>query len=215
MKVRRPTPRGSAIGGMLGSLPPWVEMPQAATRAGNPMTTDETQEPESAERPRGLAGPIHLDYSATTPLDRHMLELSTGKDGTQTSPVAINALLETARRGLDRVDPADLAAETASGALIVDIRPIGQRQRDGDMPGALVIDRNVLEWRLDPTSPHHTPGMTDAGRRVIIVCNQGYSSSLAAATLRQLGLRLATDLTGGYQAWARCANQHPEAQAKS
>jgi len=109
--------------------------------------------------------------------------------------------------------PADLAAEIAAGALIVDIRPIEQRQRDGDMPGALVIDRNVLEWRLDPTSPHHIPGMTDPGRRIVLICNQGYSSSLAAATLRQLGLRRATDLDGGYQAWARYSSQHPEGAA--
>lgn len=141
-------------------------------------------------------------------------DLSPGQKGAEVSPVAINAFLETARRGLDRVQPADLAAEIASGALIVDIRPIDQRKRDGGMPGALVIDRNVLEWRLDPTSPHRTPGMTDAGRRVVIVCDQGYSSSLAAATLRQLGLRRATDLDGGYQAWARHVNQHPEGEAR-
>jgi rhodanese-related sulfurtransferase len=116
---------------------------------------------------------------------------------------AVDALLEAAREGLDRVQPEDLAVEVANGALVVDIRPIEQRQRDGDLPDALAIDRNVLEWRLDPTSPDHIPEMTDARRRVIIVCNQGYSSSLAAATLRQLGLRRATDLSGGYQAWAR------------
>jgi rhodanese-related sulfurtransferase len=116
---------------------------------------------------------------------------------------AVDALLDAARKGLDRVQPEDLAAEVADGALVVDIRPIEQRQRDGDLAGALVIDRNVLEWRLDPTSPDHIPEMTDAGRRVVIVCNQGYSSSLAAATLRRLGLSRATDLSGGYQAWAR------------
>ncbi|HAM27965.1 MAG TPA: sulfurtransferase [Microbacteriaceae bacterium] len=130
--------------------------------------------------------------------------------GAVTRTVAIDALLEAARQGLDRVQPEDLAAEIAAGALLVDTRAIEQRQRDGDMPGALLIDRNVLEWRLDPTSPHRVPGMTDAGRRVVIVCNQGYSSSLAAATLRQLGLRRATDLEGGYQAWARYTNQHAE-----
>ena len=116
---------------------------------------------------------------------------------------AIDALLEAARRGLDRVRPADLAAEMALGALVVDTRPLEQRRRDGDLPGAVVIDRNILEWRLDPTSPYHLPGLTDASRRVVVVCNQGYSSSLAAATLRQLGLRRATDLDGGFQAWMR------------
>jgi rhodanese-related sulfurtransferase len=118
-----------------------------------------------------------------------------------TCPSAIAALLETARKGLDRVQPADLASEIAAGALVVDIRPIEQRHRDGDLPGALTIDRNILEWRLDPTSPDHIPEVADAGRRIILVCNEGYSSSLAAATLRQLGLERACDLIGGFQAW--------------
>ena len=87
-----------------------------------------------------------------------------------------------------------------SGALIVDIRPVAQRERDGDLPGALVIDRNVLEWRLDPTSPHRLPEADDPDRQVVIVCNEGYSSSLAAATLQELGLHRATDLDGGFQA---------------
>ncbi|MGH8866401.1 MAG: rhodanese-like domain-containing protein [Actinomycetes bacterium] len=116
-------------------------------------------------------------------------------------PVAIDALLAAARAGLDRVQPTDLEAETAAGALVVDIRPTEQRDRDGDLPGAVVIDRNVLEWRLDPTSPHRIPQATSPTRRVILVCNEGYGSSLAAATLRRLGLSRATDLVGGYQAW--------------
>lgn len=118
---------------------------------------------------------------------------------------AIDVLLEAARQGLDRVQPADLAAEIAAGALVVDIRPIDQRDRDGELPGALIIDRNVLEWRLDPTSPHHVPEVTDADRRIIIVCNEGYGSSLAAATLRQLGLKRVTDLVGGFQGILRSA----------
>jgi rhodanese-related sulfurtransferase len=87
-----------------------------------------------------------------------------------------------------------------AGAVIVDIRPSEQRLADGPMPGAVVIDRNVLEWRLDPTSPHRLLDLS-AEQGVVIVCNQGYSSSLAAATLQQLGLRGATDLDGGFQAW--------------
>ncbi len=114
---------------------------------------------------------------------------------------AIDLLLEAARQGLDRVQPANLASEIAAGALVVDTRPIEQRQRDGELPGALIIDRNILEWRLDPTCPHHIPEVTDADRRIIIVCNGGYSSSLAAATLRELGLERSTDLVGGFQAW--------------
>ena len=113
---------------------------------------------------------------------------------------AIDVLLAASRADLERVDPADLAEEVAKGALLVDIRPAEQRQRDGEFPGAVVIDRNVLEWRLDPSSPWHIAEMASADRRVIIVCNEGYSSSLAAATLRTLGLRRATDLVGGFQA---------------
>ena len=119
---------------------------------------------------------------------------------------AIDRLLAQAREGLARVAAEDLDAEVSEGALVVDIRPVEQRSRDGELPGALVIDRNVLEWRLDPTSPHCLPE-AGAERRVILVCNEGYSSSLAAATLRQLGVGRATDLTGGYQSlldlWSR------------
>ena len=127
-----------------------------------------------------------------------------------TSFVAIDALLATARQGLDRVEPADLDAETAAGALVVDIRPIDQRVRDGGLPGALIIDRNVLEWRLDPTSPHRLPEVTNAHQRIIIVCNEGYSSSLAAATLQKLGIDHATDLIGGFQAWKRSSGRSIE-----
>lgn len=116
--------------------------------------------------------------------------------------VRIDALLETARRGLDRVEPADLAWELAAGALVVDTRPVEQRDRDGELPGAVVIDRNVLEWRLDPTCPYRIPGLDDPSRRIIVVCREGYSSSLVAATLQQLGLVRATDLVGGFLAWA-------------
>ncbi len=110
----------------------------------------------------------------------------------------IDELLAAARGKLDRVSVADLDAEVMAGALVVDIRPVEQREADGALPGALVIDRNVLEWRLDPASSHKVP---EAGyRRIILVCNEGYATSLAAATLRELGLD-ATDLDGGFQAW--------------
>jgi rhodanese-related sulfurtransferase len=126
---------------------------------------------------------------------------------------AIDVLLENARRGIARVRPADLASEIAAGALVVDTRPIDQRQRDGELPGALIIDRNVLEWRLDPTCPHHIPEAENTNMRIVIVCNEGYSSSLAAATLRQLGLERATDLAGGFQAWKQFCGQAGDAQA--
>ena len=114
----------------------------------------------------------------------------------------IDEILADARARLDRVEPKDLATELADGALVVDTRPFEQRERDGALPGAIVIDRNVLEWRLDPTSPNKIP---EAGydRRVIIVCNEGFSSSLAAATLRDIGIARATDLAGGFQAWMK------------
>lgn len=120
---------------------------------------------------------------------------------------AVDRLLAEARAGLDRVRPEDLSAEVAAGAVVVDIRPVEQRDRDGDLPGAVVVDRNVLEWRLDPTCPHRLPVAVDADVRYVVVCNEGYGSSLAARTLRDLGLRRATDLVGGFQAWS--ARQRP------
>lgn len=114
---------------------------------------------------------------------------------------AISRLLEESRRSLQRVEPSHLAEAVAHGALVVDIRPVEQRERDGELPGALVVERNVLEWRLDPSSPHRLPLADDPERRIVLVCNEGYASSLAAHTLTRLGLRNATDLVGGYQAW--------------
>lgn len=120
----------------------------------------------------------------------------------------IDRLLEEVRAALPpRPTAAELPALIAAGALVVDIRPVEQRQRDGDLPGAVVIDRNVLEWRLDPTSPDRVPGTGDADRQIVLVCNEGYASSLAAASLQQLGLRGATDLDGGFQAVLREAGQ--------
>jgi rhodanese-related sulfurtransferase len=113
---------------------------------------------------------------------------------------AVDALLAAVRAGSERVTADRLAAEVAAGALVVDIRPSEQRTRDGALPGAVVVDRNVLEWRLDPTCPHRLPDGPRPGQRVVVVCNEGYSSSLAAETLRRLGLARATDLVGGYQA---------------
>ena len=109
-------------------------------------------------------------------------------------------MVEDARRRLRRVEVEELDAEVAAGALVVDIRPDVNRNEEGSMPGAVVIDRNVLEWRLDPTSGYHLP---DAGteRRVILFCNNGHASSLAAVTLQDLGITNATDLVGGYRAW--------------
>jgi rhodanese-related sulfurtransferase len=120
----------------------------------------------------------------------------------------IDSVLEYARRLLPyRPSAEDLPALRASGALIVDIRPIEQRSRDGALPGSIVIDRNVLEWRLDPTSPYRIAEATGPDQQIVIVCNEGYASSLAALSLQQLGLLKATDLVGGVQAVLKGSRQ--------
>jgi rhodanese-related sulfurtransferase len=112
----------------------------------------------------------------------------------------IDEYLETARARLDRVAAEDLAEAIALGALVVDIRPERNRVEEGDLPGAIVIDRGVLEWRLAPSSDYRTVEV-EAGQQVILVCNEGYQSSLAAAVLIDLGVEGATDLIGGFRAW--------------
>ncbi|WP_380176433.1 rhodanese-like domain-containing protein [Kineococcus sp. DHX-1] len=109
--------------------------------------------------------------------------------------------LARVRAGLDRLSPSELLAEQAAGALVVDTRTPSHRAAQGEFPGALVIDRTVLEWRLDPTCPYRIPEATGPDLRVVVVCRHGYSSSLAAASLRAVGLRRATDLVGGVQRW--------------
>lgn len=115
---------------------------------------------------------------------------------------SIDQLLAQVRSRIDRIDPAEAAARLAAGALLVDTRPWEQRSRDGEVPGAVVVDRNVLEWRLDPASPWRIPEVTGYDLEVIVLCTQGYSSSLVADTLRTLGLRRAADVVGGFEAWA-------------
>lgn len=134
---------------------------------------------------------------------------SSGKEHTEptgsTEPagwIAIDELLERVREGLDRVGPKDaFEAVAADGALLVDIRYQALRERDGLIPGALVVERNELEWRLDPQGSHRAAEATSHDLRVVVICNEGYASSLAAVSLRQLGLHRATDLVGGFQAW--------------
>jgi rhodanese-related sulfurtransferase len=113
----------------------------------------------------------------------------------------IDQVLDQARRRLKRLTPEQAAKEHAQGALLVDTRTSQQRSRDGEIPGALVVDRTVFEWRLDPTSPSRIPEARDHDVRVIVICNQGFSSSLAAASLLDLGLVNATDVIGGFEAW--------------
>jgi rhodanese-related sulfurtransferase len=113
----------------------------------------------------------------------------------------VDDLLAEARAKLDRVDPHEAQAAVESGqALIVDIRADSQRAADGVVPGAAFIPRNVIEWRADPESGYADERLT-SGRRVVVMCNEGYQSSLVAATLQELGLEDATDLAGGFQAW--------------
>jgi rhodanese-related sulfurtransferase len=110
-------------------------------------------------------------------------------------------LLAEARRGLDRVEPAEAAAAMSAGAVLVDIRSELQRERDGVVPGSVFLARNVLEWRCDPSSHWRDERVSDPSRQVIVMCDEGYQSSLAAANLGRLGLERATDLAGGFQAW--------------
>lgn len=114
--------------------------------------------------------------------------------------VSVEDLLASARSEIVRLTPAETLAAMRDGAVLVDIRPVDQRDRDGYLPGARMIPRNVLEWRLDPRSEHRDPDVARVNQRVIIVCNEGYQSSLVAATLRRFGLD-ATDMIGGVQSW--------------
>jgi rhodanese-related sulfurtransferase len=115
-----------------------------------------------------------------------------------TDMTTVDELLAAARAELDRVRPADLDRAMAEGAILIDIRPVEERERDGTLEGAIIIDRNVLEWRIAPSSRWRTVEAAP-GQRVIVVCSDGYQSSLAAATLRRLGVDGATDVVGGYR----------------
>ncbi|GGQ95613.1 rhodanese-like domain-containing protein [Streptomyces asoensis] len=117
-------------------------------------------------------------------------------------PTGVDELLERVRAGYTRVEPREAyEAARAGEALLVDIRYEALRERDGLIPGALVVERNELEWRLDPQGSHRLPEATSHEVRAIVICNEGYASSLAAASLHQLGLHRSTDLVGGFQAW--------------
>ncbi len=115
---------------------------------------------------------------------------------------SITDLLAQARSRLTRPTPHQAWMAMREGALLVDIRPAAQRAAEGEVPGALVIERNVLEWRLDPASDARLPQAGSYDLPVIIMCSEGYASSLAAACLQDLGLSAATDLDGGFRAWA-------------
>ncbi|MFN6550054.1 rhodanese-like domain-containing protein [Mycolicibacterium septicum] len=112
----------------------------------------------------------------------------------------IDTVLEQARTRLHRLPASELPEALNSGAVLVDIRPAAQRAAEGSVPGALVIERNVLEWRCDPTSDARIPQAVDDDVYWVILCSEGYTSSLAAASLVDLGLHRSTDVVGGYHA---------------
>ncbi|MEU1352076.1 rhodanese-like domain-containing protein [Streptomyces sp. NPDC005775] len=116
-------------------------------------------------------------------------------------PIGIDGLLERVRAGYERLGPQEAKAAADDGALLVDIRYAALRARDGLIPGALIVERNELEWRLDPQGSHRAAEAVSHGLRVVVICDEGYASSLAAESLHRLGLHRATDLIGGFQAW--------------
>lgn len=117
--------------------------------------------------------------------------------------MTVNDLLTEARTRLARLEPAEAAFAVSAGAVLVDVRSELQRERDGVVPGAVFVPRNVLEWRCDATSDACDERVSDTSRMLIVMCDEGYQSSLAAANLRRLGFAQATDLAGGFQAWRR------------
>src|SRR5215213_2847819 len=115
--------------------------------------------------------------------------------------MGVDEVLAASRVGVDRLTPEQTVTAMRRGALLVDTRTESQRREQGELPGALVIDRTVLEWRLDPACPYRIKEAVGYDLQVVVVCRQGYSSSLAAASLRSIGLHRATDLVGGVEAW--------------
>lgn len=116
--------------------------------------------------------------------------------------LSVDQMLAHARSRLQRLTPTQAHEALAAGALLVDIRPGWQRTDEGEIPGALLVERNHLEWRFDPECDARLPDITGYDLQVIVLCSEGYTSSLAAATLRTLGLHRATDVIGGFRAWS-------------
>jgi rhodanese-related sulfurtransferase len=127
--------------------------------------------------------------------------MTTASASTAGPPTSVEQLLADARAGLERLTPEQAHAAMQAGALLVDIRSDGQRARDGLIPGARFVPRNVLEWRLDPACPHRDPELARPAARIVLLCDEGYQSSLAAATVRAFGVSAATDVIGGFRAW--------------
>jgi rhodanese-related sulfurtransferase len=119
-----------------------------------------------------------------------------------TAPIrrSIDDLLADARTRLDRLTPAEAREAQNGGAVLVDIRPQVNREAEGEIPGAVIVERNVLEWRFDPSNEARLP-VADYDLQVVVFCNEGYTSSLAAVALHDIGVTRATDVVGGYRAW--------------
>lgn len=167
----------------------------------------ETVAIEGPEGARGRGGPDTALADATA----SVAELSTAV--LPAGAPSIDDLITEARGGLERLPPETALAALTDGAVLVDIRPLEQRIVEGEVPGAIIIGRNVLEWRLDPRSDARIPALARADARVIVMCSEGYASTLAAASLRRIGLRMATDLDGGFQAWRAAGLPTRTAQA--
>lgn len=120
-----------------------------------------------------------------------------------TEPLTIHDMLANARARIGRLTPAEVQSAVEDGAVVVDTRDSADRAAEGVIPGSVCVTRNTLEWRVDSTSGAPDPRINDPDQQLIVVCNDGYSSSLAAASLVELGFLNAADLVGGYRAWKR------------
>jgi rhodanese-related sulfurtransferase len=183
-------------------------------RRNGAVRSDRNAEKALFRGPRPLAWPgLHRDGYRAQPIRQGRPDgwRSGGPDGSRCHTlsrivpgtgvrVTVDELLAEARAGLVRLEPKQAFDACEGGDALVDVRSDSQRARDGVIPDAAVVPRNVLEWRLDPSSPHRDPELARHDRRVILICDQGYQSSLAAANLKRFGLD-ATDVVGGFQAW--------------
>jgi rhodanese-related sulfurtransferase len=135
-------------------------------------------------------------------LDGHARTMGTASRREAGPPTSVEQLLADARARLERLTPEQAHAAMGAGALLVDIRSDSQRASDGVIPGARVVSRNVLEWRLDPACPYRDRELGRREARIVLLCNEGYQSSLAAVTVRSFGVSAATDVIGGFRAWS-------------
>ena len=183
----------------------WVQVPLAAPHQGGAEPHLNASIPilgiDLGPRLLSTASPSHLSRDALVKLTT-MSRMNSEAHNTTDHRQTVAGLLEAARARLDRLDPAAAAAAIDDGAVIIDTRCADLRRETGVIPGSVHAPLSVLYWRLDPTSGYNDPAISDPERQIILVCAHGYSSNLAAATLRDLGFLRATDINGGFQAWA-------------